>query len=238
MKKTSGILLLCIVLVGIFSILTYLDPVNDSSNGNEKKELEQEKRKYKYTVVIDAGHGGVDPGKVGFNGIYEMDINLAIAYKLSDILDEENVKVVMTRKDDNGLYKDSDTNKKMADMNSRIDIINKSEANLVVSIHQNSFTSSEAKGAQVFYYKESQKGEMLAECIQGKLKLMDETNTRDKKNDGDYYILKKSNPPAVIVECGFLSNEEETKLLSTGEYQEKVAKAIALGVKEYLREYE
>ena len=238
MKKTSSILLLCIVLVGVFSVLTYLNPVNNSGDINEKKEQEQDDREYEYIVVVDAGHGGIDPGKIGVNGIYEMDINLAISYKVSEILDKEDVKVIMTRKDDNGLYKDSDTNKKMADMTSRIDIINKSKADLVVSIHQNSFTSSEARGAQVFYYKESAKGEQLAECIQKKLRLMDETNTRDKKNDGDYYILKKSNPPAVIVECGFLSNEEEMKLLSTDAYQEKVAKAIASGIKEYLKSNE
>lgn len=236
MKKTGSVLLLCIILVGVFSVLTHLEPADESARENGGDKQGNQDREYRYTVIIDAGHGGIDPGKVGSNGIYEMDINLAIAYKLSEILDDKNIKVIMTRKDDNGLYKDSDTNKKMADMNGRIDIINGSGADLVVSIHQNSFTSSEVRGAQVFYYKESKEGASLAESIQKELKIMDETNKRDKKSNGDYYILKKSNPVAVIVECGFLSNEEETELLSSGEYQEKIAQAIATGVEKYLKD--
>ena len=215
-------------------MLTYMEPEKGGVTGR-KDNAKENGSEYKQTVIIDAGHGGIDPGKVGVNGVYEMDINLAIAYKLSDILEEKEIKVIMTRKDDNGLYKDSDTNKKMTDMNKRIEIINTSKANVVVSIHQNSFTSSDARGAQVFYYKESAKGEELAESIQDKLLKMDESNTRQKKSDMDYYILRKSDIPAVIVECGFLSNPDEAELLSGGDYQGKVATSIADGIVDYLK---
>ena len=235
MKKLGSIFILCLILVGVFTVLTYLETENKRTRSGQEEE-KKENEEYKYTVVIDAGHGGIDPGKIGTNGIYEMDINLVIAYKLSDILEENQVRVIMTRRDNNGLYKDSDENKKMSDMNKRIEIINSSEGDVVVSIHQNSYTSSEAKGAQVFYFEESEKGERLAKSIQRELLKMYESNIRQEKSDGDYFILRKSDIPAVIVECGFLSNEEEAKLLSQGDYQMKIATSIADGVMRYLKE--
>lgn len=234
MKKTGSILLLCIILVGIFTVLTNMMEKEETPNDESVKVHGGQEKKYEYTVIVDAGHGGIDPGKVGINGVYEMDINLSIAFKLADVLEENKIRVIMTRKDNNGLYSDKDSNKKMADMNKRVELVNKSQGDALISIHQNSFTSESAHGAQVFYYKASTKSEMLAECIQKELLDMDKTNKRQKKSDADYYIVKKSNIPAVIVECGFLSNEKEAQLLSDGSYQEKVAKAIAKGVMEYL----
>lgn len=237
MKKTGTIFLLCIVLVGVFAIHTYLEPTTSSEKKEESKKTANDSD-YKYTVIVDAGHGGIDPGKIGVNGVYEMDINLSIAYKLSDILEEKGIKVVMTRKDDNGLYNDEDSNKKMQDMENRVRIINESDAKAVISIHQNSFTQESAHGAQVFYHNLSAKGELLAGCIQNELYKIDDTNSRKINSDADYYILRKSNPVAVIVECGFLSNNKEAELLSDGAYQEKIAKAIAEGVEEYVRQEE
>lgn len=235
MKKTGTIFLLCIVLVGVFAILTYLEPTTSSEKKGESKKTASDSD-YKYTVIVDAGHGGIDPGKIGVNGVYEMDINLSIAYKLSDILEEKGIKAVMTRKDDNGLYNDEDSNKKMQDMENRVRIINESGAKAVISIHQNSFTKEAAHGAQVFYHDLSPKGELLAGCIQNELYKIDDTNSRKINSDTDYYILRKSNPVAVIVECGFLSNNKEAGLLSDGAYQDKIAKAIADGVEEYVRQ--
>ena len=234
MKKIGSILLLCIILVGVFTVLTNIPLKESTTRDNSKKGSGEEKTDYEYTVVIDAGHGGIDPGKVGVNGVYEMDINLAISFKLADILEEKNIGVIMTRRDNNGLYSDKDSNKKNADMNKRIELVNKSDADVLVSIHQNAFTSESAYGAQVFYYKASEKSEMLAQYIQEKLLEMDKTNKRQKKSNMDYYIIKKSNIPAVIVECGFLSNEKEARLLSDGDYQDKIAKAIAEGIVKYL----
>lgn len=190
----------------------------------------------KIVVVIDPGHGGSDPGKVGINDALEKDINLAIAMKLKELLENEGYEVVLTRKDNNGLYKDSDTNKKVADMKKRCEIIENAEADIVVSIHQNSYTNESVSGAQVFYYKNSQEGKKLAAAIQEALKnYLDEDNNRVEKANDSYYMLLHTPCPTVIVECGFLSNYEEAQALITEDYQQKVAQAIMMGIEEYFR---
>ncbi|MFQ9511946.1 MAG: N-acetylmuramoyl-L-alanine amidase, partial [Lachnospiraceae bacterium] len=117
-------------------------------------------------VVLDAGHGAADSGKVGVHGELEKDINLAITKKLQYYLEQENVKVVLTREDDSPLYSTTDSNKKMADMKARIEAIEEANPEIVVSIHQNSYTAESVSGPQVFYYTGSQKGEMLADTLQ------------------------------------------------------------------------
>lgn len=190
----------------------------------------------KIVVVIDPGHGGSDPGKVGINDALEKDINLAIAMKLKELLENEGYEVVLTRKDNNGLYKDSDTNKKVADMKKRCEIIENAEADIVVSIHQNSYTNESVSGAQVFYYKNSQEGKKLAAAIQEALKnYLDEDNNRVEKANDSYYMLLHTPCPTVIVECGFLSNYEEAQALITEDYQQKVAQAIMMGIEGYFR---
>ncbi len=191
------------------------------------------------TIVIDAGHGGFDPGKVGINHVIEKDINLSIAYKLKKYLELEDIRVVMTRKDENGLYKKSDGDKKRTDMKNRIKIINSNEAAFAISIHQNSFTQEESHGAQVFYYEGSEQGQKLAETLQETIKksIMD-GNHRLARPNRSYYLLKYSNCPLVIVECGFLTNRKEAALLQEDSYQDKIAWAIHLGVLEYIKAYE
>lgn len=187
------------------------------------------------TVVVDSGHGGSDPGKVGLHGEKEKEINLSIAKKLQRNLEHQGIRVVMTRTDDNGLYSAGSANKKREDMNRRVEMMNMPGTVLAVSIHQNSFTNSKYKGAQVFYYKTSEKSERLAKTIQQSLiENADSTNTRQAKENDSYYILKKSEIPAVIVECGFLSNEEESAKLTNEIYQEKIAWAIHIGIMRYL----
>ncbi len=187
------------------------------------------------TVVVDSGHGGCDPGKVGLHGEKEKEINLSIAKKLQRNLEHQGIRVVMTRTDDNGLYSAGSANKKREDMNRRVEMMNMPGTVLAVSIHQNSFTNSKYKGAQVFYYKTSEKSERLAKTIQQSLiENADSTNTRQAKENDSYYILKKSEIPAVIVECGFLSNEEESAKLTNEIYQEKIAWAIHIGIMRYL----
>ena len=189
----------------------------------------------KYIVVLDAGHGGKDPGKIGVNGSIERDINLAIVKKLQIYLEENDIKVVLTRQDENGLYSDDDTNKKRSDMEKRCEIINEIKPDLMVSIHQNSYSSEGVKGAQVFYYKNSYNGEMIASIIQRHLvEEVDKNNGRQHKDNNIYYILKNVSCPAVLVECGFLSNYSESELLVSEEYQEKLAVAIGNGILEYL----
>ena len=186
-------------------------------------------------VVIDAGHGGIDPGKVGTSGIPEKEINLAIAQKLQARLEAEGIRVVMTRTEDNGLYSEAAANKKREDMQARVRMIEEANPVLAVSIHQNSFPDDDCKGAQVFYYKDSEESKRLAEILQGKFpEVLKDGNTRQAKANNDYYLLRKTSCPIVIAECGFLSNPAEEALLSTAEYQEKVADVLYQGIKEYL----
>lgn len=193
--------------------------------------------KGKYVVVIDAGHGGDDPGKVGINDALEKEINLAIAKKLEAILLEQGYEAVLTRQTDDGLYQSTDSNKKVADMKKRCQIIEESKADIVVSIHQNSFSQESVCGAQVFYYKYSQRGEVLAEKIQSALKeYADQENKRVIKDNSSYYMLVHTPCPTVIVECGFLSNRLEADKLCTDEYQDKIANAIYIGIGEYFKE--
>ena len=183
------------------------------------------------------GHGGRDPGKVGVNDSLEKDINLSIAKKLKSLLELNDIKIIMTREEDIGLYSDSDPNKKRADMSNRLDVIQSNHADLAVSIHQNSFTEEYVKGAQVFYHVRSPQGKKLAEIIQAQLKdTIKDGNHRKAKSNDSYYMLKKTECPLVIVECGYLSNVNEAGLLLKDEYQEKMAWGIHLAIMQFIND--
>ena len=186
-------------------------------------------------VVIDAGHGGNDPGKVGVDGSLEKDINLQIAMRLKAYLEQSDVDVVMTREEDIGLYSEEDSNKKMADMRERCRIIEESGAELVVSIHQNSYHEEYVSGGQVFYYEGSEKGKRLAEILQERFTyVLGEGNRRKAKANGNYYLLLHVTCPIVIAECGFLSNWNEAAMLQREDYQDRVAWTLHMGILEYL----
>lgn len=185
-------------------------------------------------IVIDAGHGGFDPGKVGVNGQLEKDINLEIAGRLKQFLQAEEIEVVMTRQGEDGLYDADASNKKVQDMKRRLEIIEKADPALVVSIHQNSYHEEYVKGAQVFYYAASTNSRMLAEMLQEQLRRLDPQNKREAKGNDSYFLLKKTAKPIVIVECGFLSNREEAEKLTASLYQEKLAWNIHMGIMRYL----
>jgi len=186
-------------------------------------------------VILDAGHGGIDPGKVGINGELEKDINLAIAHKVKRYLEQQDIEVIMTRQEDIGLYQENDSNKKVVDMKARLAIIEEARPQLAVSIHQNSYPDASVSGMQVFYYKDSQKGKDAALLMQQQMiASMHPKKERDAKENGTYYLLKKTTVPLIIVECGFLSNETEAALLATDAYQEKIAWSIHLGILRYL----
>lgn len=194
---------------------------------------EEEKR----CVVIDAGHGGDDPGKVGINGVNEKEVNLQIAELVKLFLEANGVEVVMTREADEGLYDADAPNKKVQDMKRRIAAIEEAAPAVTVSIHQNSYPEEYVHGAQVFYYTGSAQGKLLADRIQGQLvERVDPENKRQVKANSSYYLLKKTGIPIVIVECGFLSNRAEAGKLCTPEYQQRVAWAIHLGILQYLNE--
>lgn len=191
--------------------------------------------KEKPCVVIDAGHGGADPGKVGVDGSLEKDINLKIAKKLAGFLEAADVEVVLTRETDAGLYDENVSNKKVQDMKNRVALIEEKKPVLTVSIHQNSYHEEYVHGAQVFYYGGSQESKALAERIQQVLAAeIDPDNARQAKANDSYYLLKKTSSPIVIVECGFLSNYEEAQKLASELYQEKTAWAIHLAIMNYL----
>ncbi len=186
-------------------------------------------------VVIDAGHGGADPGKVSVDGSLEKDINLVIAQKLQKFLIMQDIDAVLTRVSDDGLYEEGASNKKVQDMKNRVELIEQRQPDLTISIHQNSYHEEYVHGAQVFYYAGSEKSRKLAETIQQTMALeLDKDNARQAKSNDSYYLLKKTSTPIVIVECGFLSNYEEAQKLSSDLYQEKVAWAIHMAVMQYL----
>ncbi len=186
------------------------------------------------TVVLDAGHGSGDPGKIGINNVLEKDVNLKIAKKVQKKLIKAGIHVVMTREDDDGFYNESESNKKIADLKKRVVLINETKPDLAVSIHQNSYHEESIKGAQVFYYTHSKEGERAANVMQEALKVLDTNNKRLAKENSTYYMLKKTEIPTIIVECGFLSNLEEAEKLKNADYQDKVAEAICTGIIKWL----
>lgn len=193
----------------------------------------------KVCVVVDAGHGGSDPGKVGINGVNEKEINLQIAGYVRQYLEANDIEVVMTRETDAGLNDADASNKKVQDMKRRIELIDRTAPAITVSIHQNSYPEEYVHGAQVFYYTGSRKGQELAQYIQEELVTrVDPENKRQVKANDSYYLLKKTGIPIVIVECGFLSNSAEAEKLCTEAYQKRVAWAIHMGILRYLNAQE
>lgn len=189
-------------------------------------------------IVLDAGHGGEDPGAVSSNGTKEKDITLILANKTKALLEKAGYKVIMTRTEDMLVYEGDNismTSKRRQDLLTRKKIMDESGADIVVSIHLNSYTDPKYSGAQTFYTKESQSGKQLATAIQNALKTnVDPDNEREAlKKAEDIIITKNCKTTTVIVECGFLSNVEESEKLINEEYQNKLAEAIKLGIDDY-----
>ena len=190
------------------------------------------------TIVIDAGHGGIDGGAVSKDGISEKDINLSIAKYLESYLTQSGAKVIMTRSKDESLHnKDAESinDKKKSDLTVRRDKVNSSGADLFISIHQNYFTQEKYKGAQTFYEPKSPSSKTAALIIQNSLKdNADNSNLRlPMQIDSSKMLFSDLKVPAVLVECGFLSNPDEAKMLSEKDYQQKLAFSIYLGIIQY-----
>lgn len=215
-KWLFALFLLGVVIYGSYTLSQFV-----AGNEVNKKEAD---------VIIDVGHGGSDPGKIGVNKALEKDINLEIAKKVRAILKEKGISVLMTREKDEGLASGSASNKKVEDMKERVKLINEVKPKLTVSIHQNSYQTEDVKGAQVFYYSHSQKGEEMAKILQEAVRKVDSTNKRQAKANDTYYLLKRTEVPTIIVECGFLSNWEEAQKLIDEEYQQKMAEAVCDGI--------
>ena len=186
------------------------------------------------TLVLDAGHGGYDPGKVGVNGALEKDINLSIVMKLKTLLENEGFTIVLTRDKDSLLAPANSTSKKKEDMIARVTMITELNPYFTISIHQNSFTDPSSSGPQVFYYKDSEKSATMAQVIQDVLNTqLSPSKKRAPQANTNYYLLTRIPTPTVIVECGFLSNPTEAELLTQDDYQSRVANAIFLGILSY-----
>lgn len=213
----------------VMGIVFFTQPVRETVGNVLQQEPEGP------CVVIDAGHGGDDPGKIGINGAKEKDVNLSIARRVKAYLEKEDIRVIMTRETEDGLYDADASHKKVQDMKRRIAIIEETAPDLTVSIHQNSYPEEYVHGAQVFYYEGSVEGQELADKIQKRLiEGADPGNKRQIKANSSYYLLKKTKIPIVIVECGFLSNRTEAEALCSDEYQDCIAWEITLGILQYL----
>lgn len=194
-------------------------------------------------IVIDAGHGLPDAGAEGFYGTTEQAINLSVALKLQKIVEQSGAKVYLTRSDENGIYSSNSKTireKKVSDAKNRVQIGNENNADIFVSIHLNKFPASGSyKGWQTFYQKSSEDSMLLAKSIQENLnKNINIENNRQSLPINNVYIMEKLQIPAIIVECGFLSNEEETKNLKDEKYQNKLAWGIYLGIQDYFNKKE
>ena len=206
---------------------------------SEKLTVDAASTKVNQTVIIDAGHGGPDGGTSADDGTLEKDLNLQIAIKLNESLNSMGIKTVMIRTEDISVH-DASANtirqKKVSDLKNRLRIINETDNSIFVSIHQNHFSDSRYSGTQVFYSKNNPQSSVLADSIrQSVISDLQKENTRETKPSGtDIYLLYHAESPAVMVECGFLSNINESKNLKNENYQKELAFVLALGISDYL----
>ncbi len=221
MKNSTRYIVFFIIVFIIFGFILLLLPQDRAAISTAR-----------FTVVIDAGHGGFDGGAVGrLTGVKEDGLNLIVANKVKSLFEKNGVAVVMTRPDENALGRT-----KHEDMAKRRSIIENADADIVISIHMNKFNDTACSGPVTFYHEESEEGKVLAELIQTELNTrLEPLRPREQKPE-TYYILRSSDSPCVLVECGFLSNEREEKLLQTEDYQNECAKAIYTGAKLYLEQ--
>mgnify|MGYP001031283849 CR=1 FL=1 len=233
-KKVNIIFLAAVITIIIINVILLIANRTINTNSDDVAE----KASDTVRIFIDAGHGGIDPGAVNKFGENESLINLEISKYLMSFLESTGYEVVMTRYDANALYDEGANTtireKKNEDLDKRINKINSSKADLVVSVHLNAFTQSQYYGAQSFYKNKCEKSKLAAEIIQKNLKnILDKNNKRVPQSKKDVRVIDESSLPIVLIECGFVSNPEEGKLLSTANYQEKIAWAIYAGIIEY-----
>lgn len=220
MRRKIELCMTLLLLIGMIIASRKLSQLVTSENVQSQEQV----------IVIDAGHGGDDPGKVGVNGALEKDLNLQIAQRVKAHLEANGIKVQMTREED--VMEDT----KLEDMKKRVAMINEVKPALAVSIHQNSYSDSSVKGAQVFYFKDSEISKAAASLMQEELRTLDAENTRQIKANSDFYMLKKTEVPTIIVECGFLSNPSEAEKLVSEAYQEQLAETICSGILKWLEQ--
>lgn len=232
-KKKVCIILSCfILLILIFQII---------SNTNHKIEETVALPVNNKTIVIDAGHRSEKiGGAVAEDGTEEAEINLKIALKVQNLLEQAGSNVILTRSDENGIYdldKTTLREKKVSDIKNRVKIGNESEADIFVSIHLNKIPQQQYWGWQTFFKEGNEKSKKLAMALQhGLNETIQKENNRESLKIENVYIIEHVEIPTTIVECGFLSNQEELQLLKTEEYQDKLAWGIYVGIMDYFLE--
>lgn len=225
-RVMSGFILTVMLMAGAIALLAVI-------TRGRPDELETDGEPVR-TVVIDAGHGGMDGGAVAPDGTPEKEINLEIARILCSLMRVSGYKVVMTRETDTMLGQDiASGSAKMRDLKKRLEVSSSYPEALTVSIHCNKFPSESCRGLQV-YFSDSEEARQTAEAIQTASTLLDPQNKRKiKKADSSIYLLKRAVAPSVLVECGFLSNGEELKLLKDGAYRKKLALVLMTGAESF-----
>ncbi len=225
LKKKTLVYILCVILCGVF-----IGACINVSAGAVQTEINSDLP----VIVIDAGHGGIDAGVYGVNtSVKESDINLEIARKLKGYFTNAGFECVMTRSTQAGLYGTTASGFKMRDMQKRKQIIEECGADMVISVHQNTCPLPSKRGAHVFYDNNSSTSKELALLIQKQMNLLEGGIASNTALAGDYYMLKCTSSPSVIVECGFLSNAEDETLLVSEDYQTLAAYAIFKGAISY-----
>lgn len=188
-----------------------------------------------HSVVIDAGHGGYDPGAITAQGLYEKEINLQMAKRVGELLKPSGIQVFLTREEDIDYVPEGTRGrqtKKQADLNYRIDLAKQANAEAFISLHLNSTVTGRISGAETFYQNQSEEGKRLAESIQQELIKVPGMNRRIAK-PGDFYVIKNTPMPAVIVELGYISNPQERVKLQQSWYQDQLARSVAKGIARY-----
>ena len=235
-KKRSnflGLIALFLIFIAIFSVFLHL---SKSLYSEPRPTLEGAEFP---TVIIDAGHGGEDGGAVGVGGVLEKDINLNIARALYDSLSAKGINCVMTRTEDTLLYDrnaDYEGRKKALDAKARLEIAAKYENAIFISIHQNSFPVEKYSGFQVYYSKNSAESAIIARTLENAVRerLQPENNRASKEAGSNIYLMQKLTCPAVLIECGFISNPEECKALSSEEYQQRLTEVLCDAIVGYI----
>ena len=228
-RHVAYVVLLCCFVAGLSAVLWHGNAAFTAAFAPEEGTP--------FTVVVDAGHGGEDGGAVAGDGTVESGLNLSIARRVRDLLTFAGVSTAVTREGEDAIYDPGSASlreKKVSDLHNRVDLVNAIPGAVLVSIHQNSYPDPSVKGAQIFYFTHSDKGKQAAEALQKELLEFDQENTRDIKANDTYYLLKKTEAPVVIVECGFLSNWADCAKLQDENYQDKLVWAIHMGILKYM----
>lgn len=233
-KTLISVSLICVILIAAsIGVVTKI-------YGRDLHLISADAIPFEKIVILDAGHGGEDPGTVGVTGVYEKDLNLQMVLQIGELLEERGYVVVYTRTDDRLLYTEEENIKgirKTSDLKNRCKAANKYPDSILVSIHMNSFGDGKYSGLQVYYSSNDDESRGLAEKIQSSVRDgLQKENKRVIKEGKGMYILDKSEPTSVLIECGFLSNKVECEKLSEKEYQKELSFSIVCGIIEYIEE--